>query len=135
MLRRAQRVTARRVHDHDAMPRRCLLINVVRPNTGPHNRLQSPIPLERIGSNLHAAPANRPVELPQGFAQRVSLQSGPHFILNARRSIEHLQTFRSERIKNNDAWHNVSLAYFAFASRNSTMKSRNFSTPSTGIAL
>src|SRR5215212_5549334 len=135
MLRRAQRITARRVHHDDAVSRRCVLVNIVRSNTGPDDRLQSAIPLERIGRNLHATPANRPFEPPQRFAQRVALQSGPYLILHARRSVEHLQTFGGERIKNNDAWHNLSLAYFAFNSRNSTMKSRNFSTPSTGIAL
>src|SRR4051812_34379422 len=127
MLRRAQRVTAWRIHDDDAVPRRCVFINVVRSDACSHDRLQPAIPLECIGGNLHTAATNCPFELPQGFTQRVALKSSPHLILNTWRSVEHLQTFGSERIKNNDAWHNVSLAYFAFASRNSTMKSRSFS--------
>ena len=145
------------------MPQRvaAVLVDVVGADAGPHDRLQPPIAFERVGRDLHAAAADRAVELRERFAERVALEAGADLVLNARRGRQHVEAFLSERVENNDAGHeegirfrcrvsedcealsvvrhdesSANLAHYdCCATRNSSMKSRSASTPATGIAL
>jgi hypothetical protein len=61
MLGGADGVAGGGVHHHDALPGGGVLVDVVGTDPGPDDRLESLIARERIGGDLHAAAANRPV--------------------------------------------------------------------------
>ena len=63
------------------------------------------LPSSDVGRDLHAAAADRAVELGERLAQRVALESGADFVFNARRGLEHVEAFLSERVENNHAGH------------------------------
>ena len=86
-------------------PRGGVLVDVVGADAGPHDRLQPPIAFERVGRDLHAAAADRAVELRQRLAQRIALEPGADFVLDARRGLQHVEAFLGERVENNDAGH------------------------------
>ena len=67
--------------------------------------LQPAVAFERLGRDLHAAAADRAVELGQRFAQGVALEAGADFVLDAGRGREQVEAFLSERVENDDAGH------------------------------
>ena len=69
----AERVAGRRVHHDDAPARGSGFVDVVGANAGTHDRLEPAIAFERFGRDLHAAAADRPVELRERLAERVAL--------------------------------------------------------------
>ena len=65
VLGRAQRVAGRRVHHHDAQPGGGLRVDVVGADAGADDGLEPMIALQHVGRDLHAAAADRAVELGQ----------------------------------------------------------------------
>ena len=107
VLRGADRVASGRVHDHDALPRGRILIDVVGANACPHDRLEPVIASERIGSDLHAAAADGTIVAGQSLPQCRAREPGDDFIGDARfgRRIEERKAVRTERVEHDDRRH------------------------------
>ena len=54
-----------------------------------------------------AAPANRAVEFSKSLFERVPFEAGANFVLDARRGRQHVETFLSNGIENNDTGHEI----------------------------
>ncbi len=94
VLGRADRVAGRRVHHDDALAAwRLLAIDVVDAHAGPHDRLQTPVAFQRLGRDLHAAAADRAVELGQRLAQFLALQARADFVFDALGGIQQSESF------------------------------------------
>ena len=107
VLRRADGVAGGRVHHHDALPRGRILVDVVGANACTYDRLEPVIAGKRIGSDLHAAAADRPVVAGQSLPQRHAREPGDDFIGDTRfgRRVEERETVRTERVEHNDRGH------------------------------
>ena len=114
MLGGAERIAGGRVHDHDPLPCRRRLVDVVGADASSDDRPQTTISLQRFGSDLHTTAADRPIKLRQGFAQQLSFQAGANLILNTRFRVEKIQTFLSDVVKNDDAMHSFLSTSFAW---------------------
>ncbi len=91
LLGGGDRVAAGRVHDHDALPGGGLGVDVVDAHARPGDRLEPMVPLERFGGDLHAAAADRAVELRQGRFQGLALQSRADFDFDIRGRSQQIQ--------------------------------------------
>ena len=105
MLGRAERVARRRVHHHDAQPRGGFLVDVVGADAGPRDRPQAAIPFQHVAADRDAAAADRAVELGQRLFQRLALQAGADFVLDARASRSEVEAFLGDGVENDDLGH------------------------------
>ena len=102
---RAQRVAGRRVHDHDAQPGGRPRVDVVGADAGPHDGLEAMVSFQGVGGDFDAAAANGAVELGQGRAKCVPLQSGTNLVLDAGGLGQQIEPFLGERVENDDFGH------------------------------
>ena len=107
VLRRADGVAGRRVHHHDALPRGCILVDVVGANPRSHDRLEPVIASQRLRGDLHPTAADRPVVAGQSLPQRRARKPGDDFIGHPHfgSCIEERETVRTERVEHDDRGH------------------------------
>ncbi len=71
------------------------------------------LPSSDFGRDLHAAAADGAVELGERLSQRVALQAGADFVLDARRGREQVEAFLGERVENDDVGHDMMVSRVA----------------------